>query len=459
MIENVLNQLSISREEQLDRLLRYIRQPSVAATGEGVDDMIRMLRDDIVELGGDGEIVEGDEYPIVYGKFDEGASRTVLVHTMYDVAPAEEPEWIVPPFDAKPMDWRDYGECLVARGTEDTKSQVALIYNVIAAYRAAGVPLPVNVILVQEASELGSGSIGGFVEDHLDELQKADVAWWPLVTARPDGTPVMYLGAKGGVYGKLRCRTGSWGGPTQTDLHSVNTNWIANPAHRLVQALASLKSDDDREVLLPGFYGEQQPPSEADLELLRKLADELDPQRLLDIVGAKRFKQDSVHEALYDYCFTSELNISGLRSGEVLEDAHKCIITQEATASIDIRLLEAQSISDVTNALERHLENEFPEVEWELLNSYEGDRVPVDNWAVQAMLSTYESMAKTPEVWPTTAAAIANALWTRKVGVPWLMGAPAHAEGKHAANEYIIIDTFYDACEFGARLLDKLGAS
>lgn len=459
MLDKVLQQLASSRDEQLDRLVRYIRQPSVAATGEGIEDMITMLRDDIVELGGQGEIVEGDEYPIVYGRFDEGADRTVLVHTMYDVAPADEPEWIVPPFDAKPADFRDFGECLVARGAEDTKSQVALVYNAIAAYRAAGVPLPVNVILVQEASEIGSGSIGGFVDDHLEELQQADVTWWPLVTGRPDGTPVVYLGAKGGVYGKFRCRAGGWGGPTQTDLHSMHTNWVANPAHRLVQAIASLKSDDDRTVLLPGFYGEQQPPSDADLEVLRKLADELDPQELLDVVLAKRFKADSLYDALYDYCFASEFNVSGIRSGEVLEGAHKCMIAPEAVASVDIRLLEDQRITDVTGAIEQHLATNFPEVEWELQNAYEGDRVPVDNWAVQALLDTYESMGRTPEVWPTTAAAIANSLWTKKVGTPWLMGAPAHAEGKHGANEYIIIETFYDACEFGVRLLDTIGSS
>jgi len=456
MLDTVVEQLTSSRSAQLDRLVRYIKQPSVAATGEGIDEMTKMLRDDILELGGEGDIVDGAEYPIVYGRFDEGAQRTVLIHTMYDVAPADEPEWVVAPFEANPMVWRDFGECVVARGAEDTKSQVALVYNAIAAYRAAGVPLPVNVILVQESSEIGSGSIAGFVRDHLEELRQADVVWWPLVTARPDGTPVMYLGAKGGIYGKLRCPTASLVGSTAPDLPATRSNWTANPAQRLVRAIASLKSADDREVLLSGFYGRQKPPSEADLAALRKLADRLDPQLLLDIVGAKRFKQGSLYDALYDYCFTSELNISGLRWSHMAEGEHQDGVSVEAVASIDIRTLDNQSIVDAVGALERHLASEFPEVGWEMLNSYDGDRVPVDNWAVQAMISTYESMGRTPEVWPTTAAAIANSLWTRTVGAPWLMGAPAHASGKHGANEYIIISTFYEACEFGVRLLDRL---
>lgn len=458
-LQTVISQLKDSRPKQLARLLRYIRQPSVAATGEGIDDMITMLRDDIAELGGDGEIVPGDEYPIVHGRFDVGAANTVLIHTMYDVAPAEEAEWIVPPFDGKQQDWQDFGQCIVARGAEDTKSQVALVYNTIAAYRDAGVTLPVNVILVQEASELGSGSIAGFVDDHLRELQVADVVWWPLVTARPTGKPVMYLGAKGGVYGKLRCRSGAWGGPRTSEIHSMQSNWIANPAHRLAQALASLK-DADQRILLEGFYGESQPPRADDEDLIDRLADDPDVEEyLLAITGAKRLRQDSLRQTLHDYCFTSELNISGLEAGAVIDGAHKCVIAPEATAALDIRLLESQTAADAVGALQRHLADSYPEVEWETLNHYEGARLPVDNWAVQAMIETYSDMGRTPEIWPTTAAAIANALWTKNLGVPWLMGAPAHASGKHSANEYIVVDTFYDAAEFGARLFARLASN
>lgn len=459
MVETVVEAVARDFEaKHLERLIRYMRQPSVAATGEGIEEMTRILKDDIDKLGGEAAIVEGDEYPIVYGKFDVGAPTTLLVHTMYDVALTGEPEWVVEPFSATRMPWKDFGECILGRGAEDTKSQVALIYNAIAAYRDARVELPVNVILVQEASELGSGSIGGFVRDHLDELKKADVAWWPFVTGLPNRKAVVHLGAKGLVTGKMRCTAGDWGGPTESEVHSSNANLVSNPAMYLIKALKSIKSDDDRDVLIPDFYSDATAPSDEDLELLENLAKRIDKEGLLDSLGVERLKQDELLDALYDYSFKSEFNISGLRGGEVIEGGHKAIVPREATASIDLRPI-GQDVNRLIACIESYLASEYPAVKWETVNKYEGDRMPFSNWAVQEFIHVYRDMGMDPEIWPTSAAAIANKLWTRTVGVPWLMGAPAHAAGKHAANEYIIVDSFRDACEFGVRLLDRLGSA
>jgi acetylornithine deacetylase/succinyl-diaminopimelate desuccinylase-like protein len=460
MVDKVVEVVSQNFEEKyLPRLIRYMRQPSVSATGEGIDEMTRILKEDIEELGGEGAVVEANEFPIVYGKFDVGAPRTLIVHTQYDVALTGEPEWVVDPFSATRMEWRDFGECILGRGAEDTKSQVSLIYNTIEAYRDAGVPLPVNVILVQEASELGSGSLPGFVHDHLDELKQADVAWWPFVTGLPNRKAVVHLGAKGLITGKMRCAGGDWGGPVESEVHSSNANLVANPAMELVKALKSIKSDDDRDILIPDFYSDVERPSEEDAELIDNLAKRVDQQGLLNSFGgAKRFKQDDIREALYDYCFKSEFNISGLRAGEVIEGGHKAIVPREAIASIDLRPI-GQDADRLIGCIESYLESSYPAVKWETQNQYEGDRMPVSNWAAQELIQVYSDMGIDPEVWPTTAMAIANKLWTRTVGIPWLMGAPAHAAGKHAANEYIIVDSYRDACEFGVRLLHRLASS
>ena len=459
MLETVIDRVMTDFEDKhLARLVRYMRQPSVSATGQGIDDMIRILAEDIEELGGEGSVVPGDEYPIVYGKFDVGAPTTLIVHTMYDVALTGEPEWVVEPFSATRMQWKDFGDCIVGRGAEDTKSQVALTYNAIAAYRDAGVPLPVNLILVQEASELGSGSIAGFVRDHLEELREADVAWWPFVNGLPGRKGVVHLGAKGLITGKLHCDAGAWGGPTASEVHSSNANLVANPAMHLIKAFDSMKSDDDRDILIDDFYADVEPPSRDDLALIDVLAEQIDRAGLLETLGVDRLKQDDVREALYDYCFKSELNISGLRAGEVIEGGHKAIVPRTATASVDMRPV-GQDMHRLVACVEAHLRSQFPEVRWETANMYEGDRLPVGNWAVQELIGVYDDMEMPREVWPTSASAIANRLWTRTVGVPWLMGAPAYAAGKHAANEFIVVDSFRDACEFGVRLLARLADS
>ena len=38
-------------------------------------------------LGGTAEVVPGVDFPIVQGRIDAGAQRTVLVHSMYDTTP------------------------------------------------------------------------------------------------------------------------------------------------------------------------------------------------------------------------------------------------------------------------------------------------------------------------------------------------------------------------------------
>ena len=40
---------------------------------------------------------------------------------MYDTTAADEPGWVVPPFEARRVDFADLGECIVGRGAEDSK--------------------------------------------------------------------------------------------------------------------------------------------------------------------------------------------------------------------------------------------------------------------------------------------------------------------------------------------------
>ena len=107
---------------------------------------------------------------------------------MYDTTPADEPTWVVPPFEARRIsNYENLGECILGRGAEDTKGPVATLMNAVGAYRAAKVPLPCNIIMLFEASELGSKSLPAFVAAHADELRGADVCFWPWYTQKSDG--------------------------------------------------------------------------------------------------------------------------------------------------------------------------------------------------------------------------------------------------------------------------------
>jgi acetylornithine deacetylase/succinyl-diaminopimelate desuccinylase-like protein len=457
MLERVLSTAQDDFERHVARLQRYIRQKSVSAERLGNEDMAATLAADMNELGGVGRVVPGVDFPIVYGRFEVGAPRTVLIHSMYDTTPADEPEWVVPPFDAARMDFENFGACIVGRGAEDTKGPVTAVLGMIESHRRAKVPLPVNLIVLLEASELGSKSLPPFVAAHAEELKHASVAYWPWLTQRADGTATVWLGAKGLMTFKLLVKAGAWGGPARSDLHGLHSSWIASPAQRLVAALASLKTANDLQIAVEGFYGDGDPITGEDEALVQALAKRVDAAALRQELGISRFKQDAFADAIRAHCFQSELNISGLQSGYVIDGGHKVVLSKEATASLDLRPLDGMSVPQVVAALRRHFDSHgFTEVEIEVLNGYVGGRLPVGNWAVQELIGAYRDSGFDADIWPRTAAAIAVELFTKQLGMPWIATCPGHAGRKHSANEYLQLSSYRSTVPFMCRLMWRL---
>ena len=171
-----------------------------------------MLAEEIIEAGGSAEVVETAEFPVVFGRIDVGAERTLLCHGLYDVTPAEEPGWINPPFDPQVQELEGLGRCVVGQGAEDMKTGIACMMNAVDAVRAAGEELPLNLMFVHEASELGSGGIKDFFPRYREQMGRANAAYWLCPMAQTDGTPIVPLGLKGNLMGRLVCRPGEWGG-------------------------------------------------------------------------------------------------------------------------------------------------------------------------------------------------------------------------------------------------------
>lgn len=460
MTNRVLARARLDFESHVSRLQRYIRQPSVSAENLGIQEMAAMLVEDLTGLGGIARVVPSLEFPIVYGRFDVGAPRTMVIHSMYDTVGAAEATWSVPPFEGQRLSqFENLGECIVGRGAEDTKGPVATVISAIAAYRSAGVQLPCNLIIILEASELGSGSLPHFVREHESELRGAQVCFWPWHSERSDGTQVVFLRVKGLATLKLRCRGGPHGGPRDADVHGAHSTWISNPAHRLVSALASMKTPDDADVAIKGFYEGLVPPSPSDEALVKALAARFDSQRVLADLGVARFKQDSLEAAIRARCFQSEFNVAGLKSGYVSEGGHRVIVPHEAVASIDMRPLDGMTVERMIAAMRCHLDRHgFPDVTIELINGYVGGGSPPENWAVRALLQTYADCEIEPEVWPREAIAIGASLFTN-LGMSWIATLPGHANRRHSANEYIQVAGFRKAIEFTIRLFGRIAAS
>jgi acetylornithine deacetylase/succinyl-diaminopimelate desuccinylase-like protein len=434
-IERVGAQIEKDFEKKhLERLLDYIRQPSVSAMDWGLTDMANILAGEILEAGGEAEVVETSEFPIVYGTIDVGAKRTLLFHGLYDVTPAEEPNWIVPPFEPEVRDFEDMGRCVIGRGAEDMKAGIAAAMNAIFAVKDAGESLPLNLIFVHEASELGSGGIKDFFPRYKNRLQRADAAYWLCPMAQKDGTPVIPLSLKGNLMGRLFCRPGEWGGPLNNEIHALNSNWIGNPASRLAEAISYL------EMKLEEIYvnGKGWEPTEQQLRLADELAARMDPDVLKAGLGVGRFRQDDFNGALRAHCFRPEFTVTGLRAGFVGEGkAVKVSIPSEAEAVVNMRFQPGEDpderIENVRNIL---AEGGFGDIEFIVNNHYAGGGTEPEHPVVQCFLGAHRKNGSDPEVWPVHSIGMPVSLWTDELGVPWVGGIPCHAMRKHAANEY-----------------------
>lgn len=113
------------QEEHLPRMLELCRQPSVAATGEGIEACAKMV-DDMLHFIGCRDVHQ-EMYarsPLVIGYLDgaEKDAPTIVMYGMYDVQPPEPlDEWTVPPYAGEIKEVPLFGECVVARGIANSK--------------------------------------------------------------------------------------------------------------------------------------------------------------------------------------------------------------------------------------------------------------------------------------------------------------------------------------------------
>ena len=86
--EAVYEYIDANMDAHLAAIQRWLRQPSISAQNVGIADMAELLRQDLENLGfAEAEIVPTDGHPGVWGYYDAGAAKTLVVYLMYDVQP------------------------------------------------------------------------------------------------------------------------------------------------------------------------------------------------------------------------------------------------------------------------------------------------------------------------------------------------------------------------------------
>lgn len=343
--------------------------------------------------------------PVIHARIDMGAATTVTFYNMYDVMPATPRGWSVDPFNGDVVDLPGIGPSFVARGAENNKGPLAGMLCALKALIACS-SLRVNVeILIEGEEESGSGALRDYLADPQCPLRQSSSTLFPSFCEYGGGPPRVYLGFSGIARGRVSVEGGDWGGPRQP-IHSSNAPWIANPASRLIEALALIG--------LPptGALATIAPDAEA-RALIETLSVRFDPAAELNFRHCAQFSREGDASQLLSHVLsTATFNIASLATSPT--DAQG-VIPAAAGAGFELRcpppLDPAAFLADYRRAVEK-----LPGVSLSVADSYPGFRFSAD----------------APGVWPLLQAYAANTLHSPQIW-PWAIGAaPAYAFAPHS---------------------------
>ena len=426
----------------LKRIREFCRTPSVSATGEGVRETALATMALVEEAGGRAELVETPGHPVIVGEIPgPPGAPTLLRYGMYDVQPAEEPDWSAPPFAMEILELDDTGPAVVGRGIANSKGSLSSFFCALDALRATGgVPVGLRFVIEGE-EELGSPNLPAVVRDRRADLAADAGVDFDLCGDPEGGRADLILGCKGLLGLEVSCRSGEWGGPSRP-LHSSEAAWIASPVWALVHALGSIVGPGE-ELLVPELTQGLQGPNDDDRALLGELAATWDPEEHLRESGAARFKlggsRDSKHskeEMLEILLFRPTVNVSGLEAGYT-GPASKTIIPSSARANLDVRLVPGLDAAEVAAAIERHLEaNGLAHVDVRVTDEYPWAKAPPASDVAAAFRRSYAALGARPVPYPLAPWCAPFYVFDRILGLPWASGGLGYSGGAHGPDEF-----------------------
>jgi len=335
-------------------LQTLIRQPSVSAKNEGIEECAKLVKKLLKKSGLKSEILRLKKgvAPIVYGeiKSKQNPTKTLMFYNHYDVQPAEPFDlWDDPPFSGTRK-----GNKIFGRGATDDKGElITRIKAVEACLKTTGdVPCSIKFVIEGE-EETGSAHIEEYLKKYKKKFSCDGVIWeFGYVDAK--NRPIIGLGMKGLLFVELSIKE------SIIDAHSSLAVLIKNPAWRLIEAIQTLR-DSNGKILIKDWYKEVTPFSKKDLELIRK--EPFDENVFKKEFGIKSFVGDKKGmDAKKAMVGGATCNIAGFVSGYT-GDGAKTVLPGEALVKIDFRLIPKMEPKKQVMRLKKHLKsNGFDDV-------------------------------------------------------------------------------------------------
>ena len=441
--EAVYRHIDTNIGEHVKELQRWVRQQSVSAQGRGISEMADLLAGDLRQLGfKEVALVPTSGHPGVFGFYDAGAARTLVIYMMYDVQP-EENGWKVPAFDGALVD-HDLGRVLMARGATNQKGPERAFLNAVDSIIKVEGKLPVNLLVVAEGEEeLGSPNYPQVIDKYEARLKMADGVFFPMNSQDGTGAVSLPLGVKGILVVELEAIGGPRGGPMNAEIHSSLKAIVDAPAWRLTQALATLTGPDGNTILVPGYYDAIRQPTPAEQRLVNGMVREATAREaaMRKSLGVQRFTDGlSGRDLLARLLFTTTININGMWSGYTGEGM-KTILPHVATARLDSRLVPNQTPDGQLELIRKHLADKgFSDVTVRKVSGYAPAQTSVDTPIVTTAISVFNKHGAVPSVAPRLAGSAPYYIFTDRLRLPMVIGGIGHGSGAHAPNEYMVIE-------------------
>lgn len=422
--------------------------------------------------------------PAVFGELKTpGASHTLVLYAHYDGQPVDPSQWATPPWTPTlrnklltdggtviptPADGeRINGEDrLYARSSGDDKASIIAMLNAVDALAAAKLRPSVNLKFFFEGEEeAGSPHLEKMLDRHREVL-RAD-AW--LFCDGPNhqsGQQQVLLGTRGVTGLDLTVY-----GPTRP-LHSGHYgNWAPNPGALIANLIASMRDDDGR-ITIAHFYDDVRPISASE----RRAIDAIPPvdAALRRSLGLTRTEANDA--PLAERIMLPALNVRGIQVGAIGEQAAN-VISTEARASFDFRLVPNQTPRHVQELVNAHLQRQgyfvtadsvtmamrlahprIARVHWSS-GGYPASRAAMDDPFAQAVVrAVADGIGKRPFLLPTMGGSGPLYLFEQTLHTPIIILPIANFDdNQHGANENLRIQNLWDGIEVFAGVLGRVG--
>ncbi|MEK9281095.1 M20/M25/M40 family metallo-hydrolase [Bradyrhizobium sp. ISRA442] len=446
-LSKVFEHIDTNKNKFVDRLVEYLRHPSISAHNIGIGEVAQLLVQALSRLGFEAQTFPTQGHPMVLGRWEHAAGKpTVLLYGHYDVQPPDPLEaWVTPPFEPSIRGGRIY-----ARGAGDNKGQHFAQMLAIESHLAVHGCLPCNVLFLLEGEEEnGSPNIASFVRTHRT-LLKSDLVVTADGPLHESGQPIITYGVRGLAGFELRARAAT------RDLHSgLFGGVVPNPIWTLTHLLATMKNAAG-EITIEGFNDDVVAPTARERAAAARLP--LYVENVKRELGLKSLDAPIDRPLADRLMFHPTLTINGFHGGYG-GPGQKTVLPHEAVVKCDARLVEKQNPEDILDKIEAHVRKHAPEVEFVRAEATLPSKTPLDSRFSEVVQRAVRlGQGVEPLIYPVLGGTLPEYVFTKILGTDSFVVPYANAdEANHAPNENITIDCFVNGIRTGAALLDALG--